>query len=245
MVLKTLDFLNGILGLLFVLISAILGTFVMLKYFKNKNPHFLIMGATLILITAGWYGTTASFIVALIFRNTGLSIQAILLINFVPFPFSLIFWMSFYADIVLLRYRKKYILGAVVAFVIFFYIVFFIMVFTNVDLVATKLSAVDTSGKNMMFNSFILVYVVLFFITGLKFSLETMKLDNVEMQLRGKFLLIAFPSFCIAGMFDSMLPSSEVTLILRVILIFSIIFFYFGFVLPKGIKRRVSHTKQD
>jgi hypothetical protein len=236
---ELLDILNGIFGITFILISFVLGIFVTLKYRKNKNPHFILMGITLLLLTAGWYGTSLSFLVALIFQNQGLSIEVILLVNFIPFPISLITWMFFYSDVILLKYRKKYILGAIIGYVIFFYIIFFSIVFTNADFVAIKLSPVDTSGKNWILNSFIVVYVLLFFITGLKFSIDTMKLDDFEMQLRGKFLLVAFPSFTIAGLLDSVLPNSTFTLILRIILISSIIEFYLGFVLPKWIKRRV------
>ncbi|TFF97112.1 MAG: hypothetical protein EU541_08635 [Promethearchaeota archaeon] len=212
-----------------------------MQYKKNKNPHFILMGITLILITSGWYGTSLSFLIALVFQNQGLPLEAILLINFLPLPIGMISWISFFLDITLLRYRKKIVLGVTIIYIAIFYIIFLLLLWYNSDLIAEKLSPVDTSGKNPLLNSFILVYVFLFFITGIKFSLDTMKLDDLEMRLRGKFLLVAFPSYSIAGLFDSILPNSELTLILRAILIFSIIDFYFGFVLPKWIKRRAAH----
>jgi hypothetical protein len=240
MSLTPLDILNGSLGLLVVSISIILGIIVLLKYFKNQDKHFILMGLTLIFMTSGWYGTSISFIVALLFNNDGLPLEAIMLLNFLPLPISLISWVVFFTDIILLKYRGKLIIGSVVAFTLFFYIVFLSMLSIDVSLVSEKISPVDTIGKSWFLNSFIFVYVAILLITGIKFSLETIKFDDIEMRIKGKFLLIAFPSFSLAGILDSSLPSNQFTLIIfRGILITSIILFFIGFLLPKFIKKRI------
>jgi hypothetical protein len=125
-------------------------------------------------------------------------------------------------------------------FTLFFYIVFLSMLSIDVSLVSEKISPVDTIGKSWFLNSFIFVYVAILLITGIKFSLETIKFDDIEMRIKGKFLLIAFPSFSLAGILDSSLPSNQFTLIIfRGILITSIILFFIGFLLPKFIKKRI------
>jgi hypothetical protein len=114
------------------------------------------------------------------------------------------------------------------------------MLSIDVNLVSEKISPVDTRGNSWFLNSFIIIYVGILVISGVKFSLETMKFEEPEMQAKGKFLLIAFPSFALAGVLDSSLPSNELTLILfRGILITSIFLFFLGFLLPKFIKNRI------
>jgi hypothetical protein len=65
-----------------------------------------------------------------------------------------------------------------------------------------------------------------------------MKIDNPETRLKGKLLLVAFPSFAVGALLDSMIPTSPLTLIiLRSILILSAIMFYTAFMLPNWIKK--------
>jgi len=60
MALEPLDIVNGTFGLLFVVISIILGVIIVLKYFKTKDKNFLLVGFTWIFLISGWYGTSVS-----------------------------------------------------------------------------------------------------------------------------------------------------------------------------------------
>ena len=124
---------------------------------------------------------------------------------------------------------------------IFFYSFFVATLIIDVNSAAIKISPVDTTaGPNKFLSYYLIIFIVVLLLTGLHFSLQTMKYDDVEMKIKGKFLLLAFPSFAIGGLLDSTLPSSEITLILfRLILISSIIEFYIGYLLPNWIKKRV------
>ena len=90
---KPLDYANGILGLVFVIITMIVGFSIISKYFKNRNVNLFYVGLAWILICSGWYGTSASFIVSFFNDGDGLSIEAILLINFIPLPIGFVSWM--------------------------------------------------------------------------------------------------------------------------------------------------------
>ena len=240
MSLTPLDILNGILGLLVVIISFILGLIVLSKYFKNKNKNFILLGINLILLTSGWYGTSTSFIIALINSSDGLSLEMILLLNFIPLPIGLLCWCGFYTNI-LMKEKQKLFLLIVIIITIFFYSVFFSVVFTDVSQAAIKISPVDTTaGGNRFLSIYIIIFIILLLFTGIHFSLQTMKYEDIEMKTKGKFLLFAFPSFAIGGLLDSSLPSNEITLIFfRLLLILSIISFYIGFLLPNWIKKRM------
>lgn len=240
MSLTPLDILNGILGFLVVIISFMLGLIVLSKYFKNKNKNFILLGINLIFLASGWYGTSTSFIIALINNSDGLSLEMILLLNFTPLPIGLMCWCGFYTNI-LMKEKQKLFLLVMVIITVFFYSVFFYVVFTDVSQAAIKISPVDTTaGGNRFLSIYIIIFIIILLFTGIHFSLQTMKYEDIEMKTKGKFLLFAFPSFAIGGLLDSTLPSNEITLILfRLLLISSIIGFYIGYLLPNWIKKRM------
>ncbi|MFX1463942.1 MAG: hypothetical protein ACFFBF_13000, partial [Promethearchaeota archaeon] len=211
MSLSPLDILNGILGLLVVIVSFILGLIVLSKYFKNKNKNFILLGVNLIFLASGWYGTSTSFFIALIRGNEGLALEMILLLNFIPLPIGLICWCGFYTNI-LMKEKQKLFLLIMVVITVFFYSVFLFVVFTDVSQAAIKISPVDTTaGGNRFLSIYIIIFIIVLLITGIHFSLRTMKYEDIEMKTKGKFLLFAFPSFAIGGLLDSTLPSNEIT----------------------------------
>ncbi|TXT56179.1 MAG: conserved membrane protein of unknown function [Promethearchaeota archaeon] len=237
MALTELDILNGVFNLVFVITSIILGLIILLKYFKNKNVNFIYMGLTLIFLSSGWYGTSVSFLIALISGNEGLTFQQIALLNFVPLPFGLLSWITVFTN---LLYKNKQTLIILFTLILtgFFYVFFFIALFTNPLTVGEKITPVDTKGNSLFLLSYVFIFIIIVVLTGVKFGYETMNYDNPEMKLKGRILIIAFPTYAIAGFLDSTIPSTAITLIIfRVILILSAFGFYGGFILPKWLKK--------
>lgn len=235
--LKPLDIANGILGLVFVIITMIVGFSIIMKYVKNKNINLFYVGLAWIFICSGWYGTSTSFIVSFFNGGEGLPLQAILLINFIPLPIGLLSWMTAFTNF-LYKERQKLVLISISVFVLVFYILFFSFMIIDVNLIATKLSAVDTQSENFLMTFCLLVFIILLIITGVMFALKTIQLEDPEMKIKGRLLLIAFPSFCIGGLLDAAMPTTAVSLIIfRIILISSAIEFYGGFILPDWMKK--------
>jgi len=83
------------------------------------------------------------------------------------------------------------------------------------------------------------IFIVLtMLITGFLFGHESLKSDNPELKLKGKLLIIAFVSWAVGAILDAALPLNIITLtIARLILIFSAVTFYCGFILPDFTKR--------
>jgi hypothetical protein len=80
----------------------------------------------------------------------------------------------------------------------------------------------------------------MFLITGIIFAIKSMRLDDPEVQWKGRFLLLAWISFGIGAILDASLPLNALTIIIiRLILISSAIEFYFGFFLPKKISEKL------
>ncbi|MHA1657925.1 MAG: hypothetical protein ACTSUT_02220 [Promethearchaeota archaeon] len=244
MALEPLDYLNGIFNLIFIFISIILGLIIMFKYFKNKNINFILIGIFLILLTCGWWGTSTSFLIASISGSEGLSIEMILFLNFAPLPIGLLIWLTAYSNF-LCKEKQKIILISYSGILFLFYIYFFYLLLTNPSEIAEKISPVDTSAKISLLLIFLMLFIITVLITGIKFALETIKFDDPETKLKGKLLLLAFPSFIFGGILDSMFPSTAITLVVfRLILISSSIEFYGGFILPEWIKKILLKNKK-
>ena len=117
------------------------------------------------------------------------------------------------------------------------YIIYFL--FTDIAMVARLESTFDSnhSTYNLIF---IVTAILIFVITGLIFSLKSMKLEDKELQWKGKFLLIAWISFLVGAFMDSAVTLNPITLIIvRIILISGAIEYYLGFFLPKPLANRL------
>jgi len=237
MTLEPLDYLNGVFNLIFISISISLGVIIISKYFKNKNVNFILTGLTLVLLVSGWYGTTASFITALLTGGEGLSFQVIIALNFIPLPFSLMSWMTAFTNF-LYKEKQKLILISCGLFIAFFYVIFLYYLIIDPAFIGEKISPVDTRSNSPIFGIFLIILLLFLLISGINFALKTMQFEDKETNLKGKLLLIAFPSFCFGAFLDALIPSTALTLVIfRLILISSAIEFYGGFILPNWMRK--------
>jgi hypothetical protein len=235
--LEPLDIANGIFGMIFIVISMIVGFSIIAKYFKNKNVNLLYVGITWLFVCSAWWGVSTSFIVAFFNGGEGLTLTVILLINFVPLPIGLLSWMMAFTNF-LYKEKQKVIFLCIIAYIVFFYSIFFFLVFTDVTQVATKISAVDTQSENPIMVACLLGFIFILLTTGVTFAIKTIKLDDPDMKLKGKLLLVAFPAFSIGALMDAAIPTTAVTLVIfRILLIISAFLFYGGFILPDWMKK--------
>jgi len=237
MTLSTLNYINGIFGLVFVLITIFLGFKIIIRYLKIKDINLLLVGLFIMLISCGWYGTSISFVVAVITGGDGLSYELILLFNFIPLPFAIFFWMTAFTNF-LYKKKQKLILSGFMTYVIIVLLIFLYFLFTNSKLIGEKISPVDTKTDNILLIILLISVLLTLLITGLKFAIETLRINNTETKLKGKLLLLAFPSYFVGGILDASITTTAITLIVfRSILITSAVLFYGAFVLPNWMKK--------
>ncbi len=237
MVLSTLDFINGIFGTLLVGLSIILGLIIVSKYFKNQNRNFIYVGLAWCLFVSGWYGTTASFYVALFTGGEGLSFGTIMALNFLLLPLALILWLLAFTNF-LYKEKRKLIMAITTLISLGFYVIFLYFLITDPSYIGHKISPVDTSGNLTVLIIYLFFMIVILFVTVIKFGIETIKIGDPETKLKGKLLILAAPTFCIGAILDATIPTDAITLVIfRSILILSAIEFYGGFILPGWMKR--------
>ena len=237
MTLSTLDYINGIFGSLFVIITIFLGFKIIIKYLKVKDVNYLLVGFFIMLLSCGWYGTSLSFVIAVITGGDGLSYEVILLLNFIPLPFCFISWMTAFTNF-LYKKKQKIILSIFVIGVSILYLTFLYILFTDSKLIGEKISPVDTKTDNLLLIFMLFSIILIVLLTGLKFAIDTLHINNPETKLKGKLLLFAFPLFVIAAFLDAAMPTIAITLIIfRSILITSALLLYCAFALPNWLKK--------
>ncbi|MHA1149966.1 MAG: hypothetical protein ACTSR8_17145 [Promethearchaeota archaeon] len=231
---QLVEFVNGLFSLLFVSISILIGSIIILKYFEYKNSTLMLVGLTWIGICSPWWPSTVSFLVILI-TGEGISLQLFLFLGNFFIPIALLFWIIAFTNL-LYKDKQKQIIVIFGSISALYEIVFLIFLFTNPTFLGTPAGATDVkTGPLVTIYQIFLLIVTL--ITGIVFSQESIKSPNKEIRLKGKLLMAAFLSFVIGAIMDVFSNISLIILIAgRIILILAAIEFYGGFLLPRWLK---------
>jgi len=225
-------FLEGLFTTIFVVLSVIIGLILISKYFEHKKKNLLLAGIVWIGISEPWWSSTVSFIIFLITQK-GISIQLYYLIGNMFLPLTILCWLVVINDLLGVK-RKMLIFISYIVFTLIFESILYYYFLTDISKIGALASPIDVEYTAVVV-VFCLINLLIFCITGLLFAIKSLKSDNNEIKLKGKFLLIAFISFLIGATIDAIitLPIS------RFILMFSGITFYIGFLLPEWVKKRI------
>ncbi|MFX1567895.1 MAG: hypothetical protein ACFFCV_05950 [Promethearchaeota archaeon] len=226
----------GTFTLASVIISTILGLFVILKYVQYKQIELFLVGVTWILLASPYWSDAIQFITNMFFS---LSIDPTLyffLANAFIAPIH-ITWLYALTNFLYKKQQKKIMLFFVIE-AILFELAFLIVFFINPFLIGDQRS-VFVVEWSIWIQIYLLFSIILFLITGFLFARSSLKAENSEIKLKGKFLIIAFVTFTIGTMIDVIgaeNPTEITILFARTFVIISSICFYIGFTLPRFIK---------
>jgi phosphoglycerol transferase MdoB-like AlkP superfamily enzyme len=138
---------------------------------------------------------------------------------------------------------EKQILLLFLAICVPYEIILLVLLFTDPNLVGTQVATFNTISKPYII-VFQLFAILTAFITGVVFSIKSMKVDEKEIKWKGRILLTAFISFLIGCLCDALLALSEVPLVIvRLILISSSIEYYLAWFLPDRLKEWLIKTE--
>ncbi len=239
---KIIEILNGSLSLLFVVISITVSIKIIKRYFVVKNSTLLYMGLSWIGITSPWWGSTISFFTYLII-NKGIPLWFYLFITLTFIPIFFIFYTKAITDLLWQEHQIPIlVIFGIIGLV--FEIFYLFLTFTTPEVIGVLEHETDIRYLN-----FVVIYLIYIIFTllilGVLFGKASLKSKTPTVKAQGKFLIIAFISFCIGAIFDSIVSLNIVTLpISRAILISSSIFFYFGFILPNWLKEYIQEREK-
>jgi len=219
-----------------VIISTILGLLIALKYRKYKQIDLILVGITWILLASPYWSDAIQFITVMLF-STEISVPLyFFLANAFIAPMH-ITWIYIFTKFIYKRHQKKLTMLFGIEAVIF-ELVFIAIFFVNPLLIGNQISTFVVEWA-LWIQIYLLMSIVLFLITGFLFARASLKTEDLEIKLKGKFLIVAFLTFTIGTIIDVIGAggSTEILIFLaRTFVIISSICFYIGFTLPKFIK---------
>ncbi len=245
MTLELVDYLQGSFSLIFVIISLIIGITIISKYFKYKNRLLILVGISWIGVGNPWMPDSISFLMN-IFIEESLPIEWYFIIGNCFIPVALLTWLIAYTDMIRKKAQKKVIIITIVLSIIF-EIVFFTLFFIDIELIGV-INPIRpfTVDFGIFITIYLMIVILAMLVTGVIFAQKSVKSEDREIRLKGKLLRAAFITFTIAAIFDSLLGAifedptdpllSVMVVVIRILLIFSSLEFYGGFLLPRWMK---------
>ncbi len=235
MTLEPFDIYNAILQLIFVSVSIIVGLKIISKYPKYKKRTLLLVGFAWIGMVEPWMASCSSFLFTI---TTGMmfSVEIYLLIGLFFLPLTVFIWFIAFTDL-LFKEKQKIILFIIAIYGVLFETFFLFFLFTEPSVVGILHGPIDIE-YGLLIQLYLFSVLVLTLITGVLFALKTLNVDDAEVKLKGKLLLMAFISFVCGGILDIIFTANLVELLItRIILISASFEFYCGFVLPEWMKK--------
>ena len=237
MVLESIEIINGFLGIIYVIVSLVIGIRLMTKYFQNKNTIFIYVGLTWIGLSTLWLAASISFILAL---TTGDWLPPIpyFLIGVSLIPFFLFMWMIAFSSLVF-EYYKNIFLGVFAIFCMIIEVIFFYLLFTDHSMIGIQNTPIDTDWGIFM-TIYLILVIIIALITGGLFSYKSIISENPEIRLRGKVILISFIIWALGSIIDTIFEFPLMRTLAIILLIVASFLWYFAFNLPKFLKKRFS-----
>jgi hypothetical protein len=230
------EILNGIFSVIIVLVFLLVGLLTVSKYRKTKNRTYFWWGVGLLGLGLPWSGSGVSFLL-IILTGEGLSVIPYFFISLSWMVITLFFWMCTMTEL-MYKDKQKIILSlyAILGFIFEIYFIYYLIVDSSIigELSNNSLDA-TYRGLTMIFTLFATISVAF---SLLLFIRESFFIEDPEIKLKAKFLLIGIISFVFGSLADAFIPLNIVAiLVVRTILLCASLEFYIGWNLPESLKK--------
>ena len=226
-----------------MIISSILSIIIITKYFKYHSWEFLLVGIAIFGLAGPWFPDSITFILILF---TGANYDATIYLNFTIVvnvvvtaltPISIISWLTVITKFLELEHRKLLIIIAVILLVLF-EIFLFVFVALDFNLIGVFYGPFDYQW-GLYTTIYYLSSIAIVIISGIPFALKSIKSKQLEINLKGKFLLVGLISFIIGALIPYIFYYISALVVSRLILVTSSIELYVGFMLPRWVKELI------
>jgi hypothetical protein len=231
MAIDTTIIMYGVFGLLFVIVSIIIGLKIILKYKEFKEKTYVFVGITWIGMSKPWWASSFAALTYLIY-GVGFPVNVYILTNFSFIAVFLIIWLLAIKDLLSIKKFNIVIILVLIYTVIYETIILYYLA-TDVSVLGVLLSPVDID-LGLLLIVYLLINLVIFIVFGFYFAIQSLKSEVPEVKLKGKLLLLAFILYLLGATLDILISFPPN----RLILILSGILFYIGFLMPNAIKKR-------
>lgn len=246
--------ISGITAFISILVAFLLAGIILGKAIKEKSRILFEFSFCVVFTISPWFPSGVGYLYFLI-TGVHLPYEIYIIIGNLFVPLAIIFWLDIYLTTVSPSRRNLILCIYIIFSIIFWIFAFYFLYFSPNAPVEEMLGIIDdpTNPFDIDYKGFVLLYLATSIFTscatGFHFAAKSLKLEDKEIQWKGRFLLIAFLCFGISAIADSVIPMTEISLVIfRIILILANLFFYIGFILPKWIKKiifREDKTQTD
>ena len=229
------DYVNGVIGILALIISFYVALRIALTSFKYRDKNFILVGITGFIMSEPWWYSISAFITEAAF---GFRIPGELgNLYGIPFqPIGIFTWLFAFTELVYKK-QQKIILVLFSVYSIIFEIVFFIVFMNDPSLNGTFYGI----HSGIIPTGFMFSFLIIILVSGILFARESIKADDPEIKMKGRLIQFAIISYCIAAVLDAGVIMFRFTPFLlisnRIVLILSAVAFYGGFLLPDWMKK--------
>jgi hypothetical protein len=228
--LTPIDIFNGICAIATFLIYLGTALTILYKHYKQHEKTFIYMSLALIFLGFTWLALSISFISVLVTgERIPFEIQVIISNGF---PFALLFWLLVFTEL-FYQHKRKIILGLWVICITIIEILLFVFIVTDTSLIGSGSGSFYTNWGPLV-TVRILLSMLVFSLTGVKFIHAAIKEDNPEIKLKTRLLTVGIVLLIVGGLLFSI---TGILLLTLLILLFSVIGFYGGLVFPNWIKK--------
>ncbi|MBD3255474.1 MAG: hypothetical protein GF383_10295 [Candidatus Lokiarchaeota archaeon] len=240
--LEPFDIFRLSFGLVFTITSIIIGTLMIIKYFSVKQKNLILVGITWIGLSSPWLPDTINLIlIALTEFYLPEIIYLTLTIALIPFP--LCCWLAAFFDFLAIKRRNMILVIAVILSVLFEIFFFSLLILDYRAYIGTAYTngEITIQSYTLFTQVYFIIVLSAFILTGLVFGFQAIKSGNAEVKMKGKFLVAAFIILLISTLTEIIIGDPILIVIIlrgtgRTI---SGFLFYLGFILPKGLKKRL------
>ena len=240
MPLSDYQLISGVLSMILVAIYIIIGLSIFLKYFKVKQRVFIYMGLAWITLSILWWSSIVHVILLILNPNgSGLPLFYFFIIASFITPLCVFLFATAFTSLTFKKY-KRHIQAYILILALSFWIIL-IFYLSNILQVYGISYFSNDNPTDLWVVVYLFVIIITLDILGILFALDSIKSENKVIKNKGRLILIAFILFAIGAFFDGIETNLFILEFLdRFFLITSVIFFYFGFIMPDWLKVKIS-----
>ena len=238
-----LDILHGTFTLMFVILSIIIGIVILLHAISLKRRELISVGLTLALLSSAWYQSAFAFLFYILFDYKIGTFTYLFIGNFF-LPIVMICWMYMFLEFGY-PHLKKRIMILVLIICILYEIFLVIFLFTDPSIIGTRIG-LFYYAPNLYALVFQISSILIVIITGILFSIKSIKSADAKIAWKGRLFLLAILCFAAGAILDMGITINPILLVIdRIILMTSAVLFYLGFLLPDSIAKLLNKELRE
>ncbi|MFX1239291.1 MAG: hypothetical protein ACFFAS_12845 [Promethearchaeota archaeon] len=240
-IISPINFAIGMITLIFLVMSGASVSLMMFrKYYKYKEKHLLNLGWTWNFLSSIWWGDTITFYLMLFLGDEFWLPDPIFFFLKFTFIFPIFYlWPPVFGDLMLDKKRNlksAYIWGAAI-YGTLLEISFLVLFFLNYNNIGVRNGPYSAEWGFIAY-LYMFSIIIIFIIPGIFFSQSAANSEKKDIKIKGETLFFSFITLGFAIALEFLFFQFDLlNLIARIFYIQTALTFYFGFTLPKIMRK--------